>query len=641
MGFGPDFIRWVKLLNTDIYAAVIQAGVKSDFVKIERGCKQGDPIASYLFLLCGQILYYLIYQNIEIKGLRIGQEEIKLSQFADDTTLILDGSQRSLEAALNTIEIFGNYSGLKMNTTKTKVVWIGDKKHSAEKLPVLHKLEWGTDKFNLLGVHFSVDMHEITDLNYSAILEQTKKIIQSWKRRSLTPVGKITVIKTFILSKFNYLFSSIPSPNDEFLKKLNQLLFNYLWSGKPDKVKRLCVTQDYINCGMRMVNVKNHINAFQVMWMDRILKNDSSQILQLFEHTIAPVSNLCKLGSNFVKKLIKTTHNQFWREVLISWLQYLQKESVYNDKSELLTSTLWFNPEISTTELFYSKWYNNGIVYVADIVGNDGTILTQLVLEKMYNLKINFLDYYRIKILIGVYLKKHQLVKGNLRLMDLCYPFIPKHLLSLYRNSNGRKAIYNKLNEANVDLSFKAKWNFDLTLTLNNSDWRKYFKICFKTYRDPFHQWFQYRILHRILGTQKLLHTVGISQSSLCLLCNSEVETLIHLFYMCPKVNNLWKQLEEKILTFTGFSIDLSPTTILLGYTDFNCNTDAVNFIIIVAKIYIYNASKRSSEPQILDLVRNIEKVYIEHKLAAQLDISDERFSKTWYQMKNLFNILQ
>ena len=67
------------------------------------------------------MLYYLIYQNIDVKGLQIGTEEIKLSQFADDTTLILDGSQRSLEAALNTIEIFRTYSGLKMNTTKQKL----------------------------------------------------------------------------------------------------------------------------------------------------------------------------------------------------------------------------------------------------------------------------------------------------------------------------------------------------------------------------------------------------------------------------------------------------------------------------------------------------------------------------------------
>ena len=50
---------------------------------------------------------YLISQNIKIKGLVFDCEEIKLCQFADDTTLILDGSKESLEAALNTIEIFG------------------------------------------------------------------------------------------------------------------------------------------------------------------------------------------------------------------------------------------------------------------------------------------------------------------------------------------------------------------------------------------------------------------------------------------------------------------------------------------------------------------------------------------------------
>ena len=43
-----------------------------------------DPIASYLFLLCGQILFYLVCQNVNIKRIQVGQEEIKLSQFADD-----------------------------------------------------------------------------------------------------------------------------------------------------------------------------------------------------------------------------------------------------------------------------------------------------------------------------------------------------------------------------------------------------------------------------------------------------------------------------------------------------------------------------------------------------------------------------
>ena len=52
---------------------------------------------------------------------------IKATQFADDTTLLLDGSSSSLQATLNVLEIFGSLSGLKVNSEKTKLVWIGSK----------------------------------------------------------------------------------------------------------------------------------------------------------------------------------------------------------------------------------------------------------------------------------------------------------------------------------------------------------------------------------------------------------------------------------------------------------------------------------------------------------------------------------
>ena len=67
-----------------------------------------------------------------ITGVIIGEENIKLTQFADDTTLILDGSQHSLESALNTLEAFGDFSGLKMNMENTKVIWIGRKRFCKE-----------------------------------------------------------------------------------------------------------------------------------------------------------------------------------------------------------------------------------------------------------------------------------------------------------------------------------------------------------------------------------------------------------------------------------------------------------------------------------------------------------------------------
>ena len=69
-----------------------------------------------------------------------------MTQFADDTTLFLDGSQSSLQAALNAIETFGSYSSLNMNMSKTKTIWIG------KKINTTPMLTWGETEFDLLGL---------------------------------------------------------------------------------------------------------------------------------------------------------------------------------------------------------------------------------------------------------------------------------------------------------------------------------------------------------------------------------------------------------------------------------------------------------------------------------------------------------
>ena len=91
--------------------------------------------------MAAEILSMLIKSNKYIRGIRINNKELKISQFTDDTRLTLDGSQVSLQAALNTLETYGTYSCLKMNKKKTKVFWLGRKKHSKEKLNVSVNLD--------------------------------------------------------------------------------------------------------------------------------------------------------------------------------------------------------------------------------------------------------------------------------------------------------------------------------------------------------------------------------------------------------------------------------------------------------------------------------------------------------------------
>ena len=254
-GFGNNLVRWVQLFNQDITARVLQCGFMSDAINIERGCRQGDPISPYLYILAGQVQSILISQCDEIKGINIKGQEFKIIQYADDTTLFLDGSCSSFDAALNILEIFGSISGLNVNKDKTKLVWIGKKKHCKDKLKK-SGFQWGCTQFDLLGLTFSVNLSEMIDLNFKSKILEIKELIKIWNKRYLTPLGKITVIKTFLLAKLNHLFLTLPNPGKAFIGELNDLFHKFIWSNKPDKINRKTITLKNRSGGLNMINLE-------------------------------------------------------------------------------------------------------------------------------------------------------------------------------------------------------------------------------------------------------------------------------------------------------------------------------------------------------------------------------------------------
>ena len=61
-------------------------------------------------------------------------KEIKISQDADDTAMVLDGSKKSFTSSLLDLELFGEISGLRFNSKKTEILWIGACAGSQDKL---------------------------------------------------------------------------------------------------------------------------------------------------------------------------------------------------------------------------------------------------------------------------------------------------------------------------------------------------------------------------------------------------------------------------------------------------------------------------------------------------------------------------
>ena len=66
---------------------MIVNGHLSDWFYLQRGCRQGDPLSPYLFILCAEILAALIRNDKDIKGIQILNTAFVISQYADDTTI--------------------------------------------------------------------------------------------------------------------------------------------------------------------------------------------------------------------------------------------------------------------------------------------------------------------------------------------------------------------------------------------------------------------------------------------------------------------------------------------------------------------------------------------------------------------------
>ena len=111
-------------------------------------------------------------------------------------------------------------------------------------------------------------------INYKEILSKIKKLLTWWKQRDLTLMGKIQMIKTFVLSKLInvYVLTSVPL---WVFEEINKCIFDFLWNGK-DKIKRDIVYLNYDRRGLKMTDFKLFVRTQRIMWIKRLINGESN-----------------------------------------------------------------------------------------------------------------------------------------------------------------------------------------------------------------------------------------------------------------------------------------------------------------------------------------------------------------------------
>ena len=95
-----------------------QNGFLSNPIELERGCRQGDPLLPYVFVLCAEILSHIVREKSGIRGIVLHGRVSKVSQYADDTTMLVREDIQTITNIVRVLKCFKSVSGLDINKEK-------------------------------------------------------------------------------------------------------------------------------------------------------------------------------------------------------------------------------------------------------------------------------------------------------------------------------------------------------------------------------------------------------------------------------------------------------------------------------------------------------------------------------------------
>ena len=151
--------------------------------------------------------------------------------------------------------------GVRQGCPLSEGMWIGKYRESKE-MP--SGMSWPSNPIKALGIYFGNDSTICEYLNWEHKIGNIKKLLDIWKRRKMTLIGKILILKSLVIPKIVYTASVLSSP-DEIISKVKS---KFVWDNKPDKIKRN--TLIYNQGCLKMPDIKSLRTALLARWSYRL-----------------------------------------------------------------------------------------------------------------------------------------------------------------------------------------------------------------------------------------------------------------------------------------------------------------------------------------------------------------------------------
>ena len=370
LGFGPNFKTYVGLMyNTEappkrrIYAN----GYYSEWFTINSGVAQGCPLSPILFLVVAETLKISLDLNKKLKGIHIGGSYYKLSQFADDTTLLL-ASIEEIQEAEKQIQLWCEATGMRENISKREGLAMGNLRNSPDLPPEIHWIPDG-DWAISLGVPHGNDLDSARW--WSKKIDAVRVKSDRWRHLNASSYfGRNLVVQALYFGSLRYWLFSLPMPGQT--RATVQADADILWFSKEPilgkdakRFRRFCARRTAIGPqslgGLGTMDWACHVTGVLASWIFRYMDPSESSWKTLLDflllqdrHRVEKFSEgrqtfLHPISNSEKMRLLTTKHGNLPKKAtyIRDCIRAFFKIGIKQDISLLVNiaaESLWHNP---------------------------------------------------------------------------------------------------------------------------------------------------------------------------------------------------------------------------------------------------------------------------------------------------------
>ncbi|GBG65228.1 hypothetical protein CBR_g50019 [Chara braunii] len=385
MGFGVNFINWVKSLYTFSMAAVIINGRLSGEFSLTRSLRQGCPLAPLLFAVQFDVVLNNIREHPQIRGMPTGPTSYKVKALADDLFAVSENSVESLTALKDCLDEFSSLSEAAINWHKSVYL-----------LMEVYKLEseWGMKRVEqdkserFLGVQIALlDCAAEQD---DILLQKSLHRLVTWGMAPhLSIFGRALVLNGAMFALL-WFVGTVRRIGDQTCKQLRRRAARFIWKPYAKEEENfltkvawemLCLPRSEGRLGIHDPVRQNE--AMLVNWVVKAcLEEPIPHWVYLAEKILADEWNLSRSGDvwtciflySFQRRRIRSP---LWRALIQAWRKL--RPDVWVEpvtKGEVLQQSIFENPRIrgeddqwlgAESQSMGRKWIEKGIVRIKDI----------------------------------------------------------------------------------------------------------------------------------------------------------------------------------------------------------------------------------------------------------------------------------